>query len=384
MESFLQRYRNLTVLAIVLVSQVLLLAWQVRSNDEARLVRVWAVSAVTPLARVVETVRSFTQGFFSDYFVLLDVRDQNKRLRAELDRVQMENQFLRTELSTADRAKSLAAFQQLSPSKTVGARVIGNGTGANAKVIYIDRGSTSGVERGMAVITPDGIVGKVIASYPTAAQVLLIQDPTFAAGVISQKGRVHGTLKGQGHSTCLIDYVENEEKVEQGEWFYTSGDDRIFPKGLPVGEAKVVRQGKTFKEIFVVPAGFHNGIEEVLVIIDGVHGQIPDRPGPPGATQLLPAAPADPQAGPVGERTTQQITEADRLLDRYRKIGQMQGHTYGTGGAPNFNVNPDVAPKLDAPKLDAPKPDPAKPDPAKIDPAKPAAPPPVKPPAPQP
>jgi rod shape-determining protein MreC len=187
MESFLQRYRNLTVLAVVLASQVLLLAWQVRSNDEARLVRVWAVSAVTPLARVVETVRSFAHGFFADYFVLLDVRDQNKRLRAELDRVQMENQFLRTELSTAERARSLAAFQQLSPSKTVGARVIGNGTGANAKVIFIDRGTTSGVERGMAVITPDGIVGKVIASYPTAAQVLLIQDPTFAAGVIYLK-----------------------------------------------------------------------------------------------------------------------------------------------------------------------------------------------------
>jgi rod shape-determining protein MreC len=74
--------------------------------------------------------------------------------------------------------------------------------------------------------------------------VLLITDPNFAAGVISQKNRVHGTLKGQGYSTVIVDYVQNEQKVEQGEWFYTSGDDRIFPKGCRWDSDHVVRQGK--------------------------------------------------------------------------------------------------------------------------------------------
>ena len=91
----------------------------------------------------------------------------------------------------------------------------------------------------MAVVTPDGIVGKVLASYPTASQVLLITDPNFAAGVISQKHHARGTLKGQGYADCKVEYVQNEEKVEPGEWFYTSGDDRIFPKGFPVGVTRV-------------------------------------------------------------------------------------------------------------------------------------------------
>ena len=82
---------------------------------------------------------------------------------------------------------------------------------------------------------------------------------------------MRGTLKGQGNSTVIVDYVQNEEKLDQGEWFYTSGDDRIFPKGLPVGEATVVRPGKSHKEIFVTPSGFQNGLEEVLIVIDGVH-----------------------------------------------------------------------------------------------------------------
>ena len=71
----------------------------------------------------------------------------------------------------------------------------------------------------------------------------------FAAGVISQKNRVPGQLKGQGNPNCLIDYVQNEEKVDVGEWFFTTGTERIFPKGLPAGQVTAVRNGKDFKEI---------------------------------------------------------------------------------------------------------------------------------------
>src|SRR6266849_4216611 len=104
MDFILNRYRNLTVLVVAILAQLLLLAYQVKSNGEVRLIRVWAVSAVTPLARVLESARSRASHFASDYFVLLDVREDNKRLKSELDRVNMENQYLRTELSTADRA----------------------------------------------------------------------------------------------------------------------------------------------------------------------------------------------------------------------------------------------------------------------------------------
>lgn len=359
MEFLLNRYRNLTVLLLTILAQLVLLAYQVKSNQEVRLIRVWAVTAVTPLARVIETGRSSLAHFFSDYFILLDVREENKRMKAELDRVHMDNQYLRSELSTADRARSLAIFQQHSPSKTIAAHIIGNGTGTGAKDVLVDRGSTSGVQKGMAVITPDGIVGKVISVYPTACFVLLITDPTFAAGVVSQKGRVHGTLKGQGHSTVIVDYVQNEEKVEQGEWFYTSGDDRIFPKGLPAGEATVVRPGRISKEIYVTPSGFQNGLEEVLIVVEGVHAPIPDAPlgnqpvhllAPPPVEGGTPAAPPAAQTGPV--------SDADRVMDRYRKIGEAQKHVYGErgNGAPNYNVNPDAAAPPKAPEAKPPKP----------------------------
>lgn len=360
MEVFLGRYRNITVLVLVVFAQLLMLAWQVRGKQDVRLIRVWAVTAITPIAKVVETVRSHTVGFAQEYFVLLRAAEENRRLKDELGKLKLQNQFLRSELEMADRVRALAAFQARSPSKTIAARIIAAGAGVNSKLVYIDRGATSGILRGMAVITPDGIVGRVLAVYPIASQVLLITDPTFAAGVISQKHRVHGTLKGQGHSTCIVDYVQNEEKVEVGEVFYTAGTDRVFPKGLPAGVVKVVRPGRTFKEIIVSPTGFQQGLEEVLVVLEGVHQQIPDASQPAASGfYILPPPPGEtPQAAPApgGEI---QGTDADKLKERYRAIGAAQGHRFGEGGTPDFTVNP------------APRP-PAEPKPAS--PAKPASP----------
>jgi rod shape-determining protein MreC len=359
MELLVTRFRNLTVLLLVILAQLVLLAYQVKSNQDVRLIRVWAVTAVTPLARVLEFVREHTIGVAENYFVLVNVRNENQRLTEEVGKLKMENQFLRSELQTADRAQALQAFQARTPSRTLPSRIIGTGTGANSRVVFTDRGSSDGVMRGMAVVTPDGIVGKVLASYPTAAQVLLVTDSSFAAGVISDKNRVHGTLKGIGQSKCIVDYVQNEEKVEVGEMFYTSGDDRIFPKGMPAGKVSVVRQGKNYKEIYIVPSGFQHGLEEVLVVLEGVHQPIPQSEAPvtsdlyvaPAPEQPKPAQPAASEqqsAAPATAVPESMMTDADKLRQRYKRIGEAQGHTYGEGipgsRPPDFNANPDAAP----------------------------------------
>ncbi len=336
MDFFLSRYRNLTVLLIVIVAQLLLIAYQVKTNRDVPLIRVWAVTAVTPAEQVLEVVRRYSWGFVEDYFVLLGVRSENDKLRHENGELKLQNHYLKSELSTADRARALSVFQEHSQSKTVAARVIGNGTGANSKVVFVDRGSTSGVESGMAVVTPDGIVGKVVDAYPTASLVMLVTDPTFAAGVISQTSRVRGTLKGQGHGEVIVDYVQNEENVDIGEWFFTSGDDRIFPKGFPVGKVSASRHGKTFKEIFLVPSGMQGGVEAVLIVLQGVHEQIPERMiASPGYKILAPPpeAPAGSEQAqpPSATPQTTLVTDADRLREQYRQAGEAQKHVFGEG-----------------------------------------------------
>jgi rod shape-determining protein MreC len=263
----------------------------------------------------------------------------------------MDNIYYRNQLTTAEHARALKMFQSQTESKTVAARVIGNSTVATAKAVFIDRGSTSGIGKGMAVVTPDGIVGKVVAVYPLVAQVLLVTDPTFKVGVESQKGHVHGVLDcGAGH--CVVEQIQNGDKVDVSEWFFTSGEDRIFPKGFPVGTVVSVGLGTDMKDVQLNLSGAPGGIEEVLVVLQGVHQAIPldqitdnstfERPLPP---------PPSEKENPAAKPGVMQ-TDADKLKQQYQKLGQEQGHTYGAyaSALPDFSGKPAVKPPIPAVK----------------------------------
>src|SRR5262249_19027686 len=160
MESFLNRYRNITVLLLVIFGQLVLLAVQVKNDQDVRVIRVWAVTTVTPVARIVEFFRGGGIGFGRHYLVLHVATEENRHLKEEVGRLRMENNSLRNELATAERAKALQLFQEHTASKMLAANIIGVGPGSNSKVVFVNRGSAEGVMRGMAVVTPDGIVGK--------------------------------------------------------------------------------------------------------------------------------------------------------------------------------------------------------------------------------
>lgn len=358
MEDFLSRYRNLTVLLLVVFAQLIYVAFQVKTNRDERLIRVWAVSSVTPMAGVVEAVRRNTIGFLQDYFILLDVREQNRKLKSDNDKLRMENVYFRNQLSTAEHARALTIFQAQIPSKTAPARVIGNSTVSTAKAVFIDRGSASGVKNEMAVVTPEGIVGKVVAVYPLVSQVLLVTDPTFKVGVESQKGHIHGVLNC-GTGKCSVEQIQNEESVETGEWFFTSGEDRIFPKGFPVGTVVSSQPGQGMKDLHLTLSGAPGGAEEVLVVLGGVHKAIPSEAQPQQITRT--SLPPPEGAKDAAKTTVRPQTEADKVLQKYQEIGKQQEHVYGGYGSsiPVFNkpaakppepgaeAKQTIAPKLD-------------------------------------
>ena len=339
----LNRYRSITLLLVMLVGQLILLAYQVKNDNDLRLIRVWAIWAITPIAQLAETTRSSVYGVFHNYFDLHSARVENQQMHGAMAKLKIENQFLRTELNTADRVKALAAFEKESPSRLLAARIIGSAASSTNKIVLLDRGSNSEVEKGMAIITPDGIVGKVLQAYPTASQALLVTDPEFAAGVVSQKNHVRGILRGVGSGKCKVDNVQNEEKVDVGEEFFTSGDDRIFPRGLPVGKADVVRDGSEFKSILLYPSAVQNGPEEVLIVLQGTHQQIPAYQEPVPDEKVYMGAPLPEQKTAKGAVVLS--TDADRLRQKYEKIGELEGHKYGEGNVPNFNISTD--PKTD-------------------------------------
>jgi rod shape-determining protein MreC len=355
MESLLYRYRNITALLVALFAQLIFLAWQVKSENNVPFIRFWAITAVTPVASAIENTRNATTGFFGSYFQLRDARLQSRKLRSEVDRLALENQLLKNELASAQRVATLAGFQAHTPSRMIGARVIGTTTGTGTKSLLIDRGTTSGVRKGMAVVTPAGIVGRILAVYPFASQVLSVNDAGFAAGVESQKNHVHGVLKGVGAGAAKMDYVPTGQKIEEGELLFTSGEDRVFPRGLLVGKVTGVGEGSNFQAISVQPSGAEAAPEEVLVIVDPAHQEIPEAAPTDAPVFLAPALKPEAQvADPVQKPGSSQGTQADKVMDQYKKLGDSQKYKFGEGGPGSVPLNFNVkVPGVNAPAVPA-------------------------------
>ncbi len=319
MENVLTRYRNTTILVAVLFAQIIGLAVQVKKPTEAgpmRLIRYWVVSAITPLERAVVSTGHGIRGLWSDYVYLRGVRTENRTLKDQIDRMRIEEVRLKQDADQARRLQVLFAFKEQFISQTVAAQVIGSSGSELSRVLYIDKGSADGIQPDMAVVSPDGIIGKVLRVYHHSSQVLEISDQSSGVGAILEKSRLQGILNGSASGEVNLKYVMSDEKVEPGERVLTSGGDRIFPKGLPIGTVTAVSPGRDlFLNIRVKPAADLTRLEEVLIITKIVEKE-PETPEPSGPVraadilaQRLPTVPkkeapaaatAAPQSAPAG------------------------------------------------------------------------------------
>ena len=270
MDTFIGRYRNLIVLAAILFAQIIGLAIQVRRPSdvgETRLIRLWAVSAVTPIESAVIHSQEWVKNLWTSYAYLRGVRRENRQLREQLEQMKIEEARLSEDARMARRVQALLAFKEQYVDSTVAAQVIGTSGSDQSRVLYIDKGSSDGIATDMAVITPTGIVGKIVQVFPDSAQVLPINDQFSGVGAALKDSRLQGILKGAANGATTLQYIMSDEKVTPGEEVITSGGDRIFPKGLPVGKVISVEPGKDlFLNIRVIPAARLDQLEEVLVV----------------------------------------------------------------------------------------------------------------------
>jgi rod shape-determining protein MreC len=262
------RHKSLVLLAGVIVLQVLLLAVQIKRDSQGRLIRVWTVGAVSPFERAGSYGFGWIRDVWHHYFALQNTTKDNEELRRENDRLKLQITQLRGRAAEADRLAALLSFRQSHGDvPMIVARVIGASAGAASQTIELDRGERDGIRRNMGVITPDGIVGKVVESYPNACQVLLLTDKESGVGAKLADSGTQSPVGGQGEPLLVMKYVPNDDTVNVGERVITSGMDRIFPRDLPVGTVADIKPGNPFKLIRIKPAANLERLEEVFVLL---------------------------------------------------------------------------------------------------------------------
>jgi rod shape-determining protein MreC len=300
MDSFFTRFRKPMVLIAIVLTQVIVLAIQVerpardsdaRSMDTAggapdgqkiTLLRRWTILGITPVERAVHGSSLKVRSVWDDYIDLRHTRQANEQLKKDVARLREEQASFAEDAAQGRRLQALLAFKQQYVTSTVAAQVIGTSGSERSHVLYLDKGSLDGLRPEQAVITPDGVVGKIRDVFPHTAQLLLINDATSGAGVILASTRSRGILRGTANGLVQINNLTADSRIQPGEQVVTSGGDMVFPRGLPVGVIESIAPDplhQPYTAITIKPAANLTRLEEVLVIT--------------GTSSILPATAAE-------------------------------------------------------------------------------------------
>ena len=298
-DTLISRHRPLSLLAALILVQVLLLAFQIKRENNVRLVRYWTVQTLTPVERAGTWSFSKIGGLWSGYIGLRNARTENARLQKELDELRMRNRELESQAAEGQRLASLLNFRNAHPEASMlAAEVIGASADPTSHTLFINRGERDHVHRNLAVITPEGVVGKIVEVFPTSSQVLLINDKESGVGALFAGTRTHGVVKGSGDPNPRMDYIVNDEKVQVGDKILTSGEDHIFPKDLPIGKVESAKAAAPFQVISIDPAARLDRLEDVLVLLTQqeltpkkTDEAAPSAANPPAANTPPPASP---------------------------------------------------------------------------------------------
>jgi rod shape-determining protein MreC len=221
-----------------------------------------------PVYAIIDSVRQGVRTAWTRYIALIGVERENEDLRKEVSSLREKVRESGNVALENERLKRLLDFSKTVEKKTIGARVIGHDISPWFQGIFINAGTDRGIRPGMAVITPEGAVGRTYKVYGGYSEVLLLSDGRFAADVIVERTRVKAIAEGMGGTLCRLKYVSPTQDVTAGDRILFSGFDGIMPKGTLLGTVLNVdrpREG-IFLKVQVVSAVRFDSVEEVLVI----------------------------------------------------------------------------------------------------------------------
>jgi rod shape-determining protein MreC len=221
-----------------------------------------------PLQIAGQGTANWIKGFRDNYDTLAGFRSENERLRKRLQTLEIERQRLLEAEATNRRLQQLLDFRSGLPAGAITASIIAASATSWFQSCVLNKGSTDGVRKGMAVVTPLGVIGKVVSVTGRTAKVLLLTDPNSGIDVLVQRTRARGIVSGSLESGTVLKYIKRSEDVQEGDRLVTSGLDSVFPKGMLAGTViKVRKQSRgLFQSVEVLPAVQASLVEEVLVV----------------------------------------------------------------------------------------------------------------------
>jgi rod shape-determining protein MreC len=267
---FSRRFAIPVFIFLLLLSALILVSLRVKQKKGVDYVDALLIEFCAPFQKSSTYVIKSVQGVFRNYFFLVHLQKENEILKQRIVELEKESQQMRETALANERFQKLLQFREkLSPS-VIAAAVIGQDPSSWFKSVTINKGEKDGLKKGMAVISPEGVIGQILKTAPNHSVVLLLTDYNSAIDTIVQRTRAKAMVEGKGENRCQLKYLLRTEEAAVGDIVVTSGLSGNFPKGLMVGEIrKVDKKGHgVFQFAELIPSVDLTKLEEVLVILE--------------------------------------------------------------------------------------------------------------------
>jgi rod shape-determining protein MreC len=265
-----RRYSKLTFVIFLLLFALVLMSLRVKQRKGVDFFDALLMELVSPFQKASTFVIKTVNGVFQNYIILIHLRRENVMLKHEIAELQRENFQMKEMAYANERLRRLLAFREKISSSVIAAEVIGQDPSSWFKSVTLNKGERDGVRKGMAVISPEGVVGQILKTSPYHSIVLLITDYNSAIDALVQRTRAKAIVEGKGENRCQLKYLLRSDDVMVGDVVVTSGLGGNFPKGVTVGEIRRVdkKEYGIFQYAELVPSVDLTKLEEVLVIAE--------------------------------------------------------------------------------------------------------------------
>lgn len=261
------RQRTGWLFMAVVVGHILLISTQVSTRRGVPVLEALTFGVFAEVQRATTSGIGSVRDVWQNYFALQETRQENQNLRAEVAQLRVGLQQERALAEQSRMLQKLLDMKMETPLKTTAAYVIAGGASPDFRTATIDKGLRDGLKPDMAVISPAGVVGRIILPTARAAKIQLLIDRDAAAGAVTERGRAQGVVVGTGTSLRL-DHVPGTADIKEGDRVVTSGIEGIYPKGFEIGQIeKIERRAGEFSEVIIHPAVEFSSVEAVLVVL---------------------------------------------------------------------------------------------------------------------
>jgi rod shape-determining protein MreC len=262
------RQRTGYLFTAVMIGHIILISAQVNTKRGVPMLEEVTFGVFAEVQRAATSMLSSIHEGWTGYIAVQQVRRENEQLRQEVGQLQIKLQEERALASQSRTLQQLLELRQRTSLETTAAGVIAGGASPDFRTLTIDKGSNEGVKADQAVISPAGVVGRVIIPSGRASKVQLLIDRNAAAGAIVERSRAQGVVLGTGTDRLRMDYVSSAADIKVGDQVTTSGIDGIYPKGFVIGQIESLERGAgMYTSVSIKPAVAFSSIEEVLVVL---------------------------------------------------------------------------------------------------------------------